>query len=248
MPSADDCTKPLFSARPALLPDRERSQESDPVETRDAPTAEASKGARSQSTSRGRCSGQPNGSPPTHPPTQYTHPRTSQPDRDSSLLRHGREKKRDWPSESGPATPARRLFARSRSVGPWRGPEAILLTGSHRLRLLSSCAQSSYAPPSPDLFVARSRPAGFLRPCSVAQAAPELVRLGRTQECPRPARLFEATQLPGGGGFLVSDSGIGLCFAGFEMHTARWCAVMWRDFLRNLGCSRARVLCRLLRS
>jgi hypothetical protein len=57
----------------------------------------------------------------------------------------------------------------------------------------------------------------------VAQAAPELVRLGRTQECPRPARLFEATQLPGGGGFLVSDSGIGLCFAGFEMHTARWC-------------------------
>lgn len=77
----------------------------------------------------------------------------------------------------------------------------------------------------------------------MAQAAPELVRLGRTQECPRPARLFEATQLPGGGGFLVSDSGIGLCFAGFEMHTARWCAVMWRDFLRNLGCSRARVVC-----
>lgn len=72
MSSADDCTKPLFSARPALLPDRERSQESDPVETRDAPTAEASKGARSQSTSRGRCSGQPNGSPPTHLPSTPT--------------------------------------------------------------------------------------------------------------------------------------------------------------------------------
>jgi hypothetical protein len=72
VPSADDCTKPLFSARPALLPDRERSQESDPVETRDAPTAEASKAARSQSTSRGRCSGQPNGSPPTHLPSTPT--------------------------------------------------------------------------------------------------------------------------------------------------------------------------------